>query len=183
MYCGFPADHKLEWSVENCRPSSGGGGSDITPVPTGDDPISGFFALLMLPFVLWDLIKSSASYFTEKQQVSKPAPVLPPLDPPSTLVAITTCERHRYFRRRFYWAGLAMTLVLIALWAISIIAVRRWDNSLSTLLLSTTVLLTFGGPLGISFWYVLAGPVLVDRVGENEVVLDRIRSTYFEAVK
>ena len=44
MYCGRAATHAREWEVEH-RPDAGrGGGADLTPVPGGDDPVSGVIA-------------------------------------------------------------------------------------------------------------------------------------------
>src|SRR5688572_31921848 len=56
MYCGAPATATTEWRETNHPPgprSNNGGGTDLSPTPTGDDPISG----LMLPVVLWELLE------------------------------------------------------------------------------------------------------------------------------
>src|SRR5688572_5122122 len=55
MYCGEAATSTEEWREENHKPVRGGG-TDITPVPTGDDPVSAVIAVLMLPFVLWQML-------------------------------------------------------------------------------------------------------------------------------
>jgi hypothetical protein len=52
---------------------------------------------------------------------------------------------------------------------------------LGTILLTTAVFGSILGPLAISFWYTLAGPVIVDRADQDTVTLDRVRTAYFEA--
>ena len=192
MYCGEPATDTRQWRVANARPAAGGGGTDITPVPTGDDPVSGVLALLMLPFILWDLFMTlgaaavavfSASR-TGPSAAKAPAKVPPRLNPPDTLVTVTVCDRHRRFRARFVWAGLALTAVLGVLWYAAVRVVRaegESDTALGTVLLLAAVLGTVLLPIALSFWYIFAGPVIVDRVTEDTVVLDRVRTAYFTA--
>src|SRR5688572_19652598 len=56
MYCGAAATSTQEWREENHKPVRGGGETDLTPAPTGDDPVSAAIAVLLLPFVLWRLL-------------------------------------------------------------------------------------------------------------------------------
>ncbi|VTR96741.1 unnamed protein product [Gemmata massiliana] len=194
MYCGATATAKQEWRVVNHKPSkSGGGGGDLSVVPLGDDPISAAFGLLMLPFVLWELLKGIVSaigavvgFVTKPRSAAAPAPKpAAPVDPPTTLVAVTTCDRHRRFRDRFVWIGFVMAIGLVALWVWAIVVTRRVmgteNTDLAVTLVITAIFSTVLLPLALSIWYVFAGPVLVDRVTEKEVVLDRVRQPYFDA--
>ncbi|MBN9520768.1 hypothetical protein J0H58_19990 [bacterium] len=192
MYCGAPATTAHEWREANRRPErGGGGGGDVVPVPGGDDPVSAVVGLLLFPLVLWELVKAIgaavvavARYFTRPATPPAPKPA-PPKDPPTTRVVVTTCDRHRRFRARFVWAGAATAVALVALWAWAVVVTRRTmgtdDTGLAVTLILTAVLSTVLLPVAISFWYALAGPVIVDRVTESTVVLDRVRQAYFDA--
>lgn len=178
MYCGRPATHTREWDVEH-RPDAGrGGGADITPVPTGDDPVSAVIGLLLLPLVLWDLVKA----LTTRRPTAPPKPARPV---PVSRVAVTSCDRHRWFILRFVWAGIGMAVALAGLWVWAVVVTGREmgsdDPILSTTLLTTAILATILLPIALSLWYCLAGPVVVDRVTPEVVVLDRIRPAYFAA--
>ena len=64
MYCGAPATSTKEWREVNRKPekaAGGGGGTGLSSAPTGDDPISGVIAAIMLPLVLWELLKGLVS--------------------------------------------------------------------------------------------------------------------------
>ena len=79
-----------------------------------------------------------------------------------------------------------MAVGLVALWYSAVRAVRAEgteESVLGTIVLTAAVVGTVAGPLGLSFWYVLAGPVIVDRVGQDTVVLDRVRAAYFERAR
>jgi hypothetical protein len=189
MYCGAPATEAKELHVVNREPSEAGGGTDLTPGPSGEDPVSAVIGLLMLPFVLWDLLVALAQaagavagLFTRRPDAPKPAP--PPPER-TTRVAITACGRHRRFGDRFLWAGGAMLAQLAGLWGWAIAILRRdmgTDHTdLAAGLTLTAVLATVLLPCALGLWYALAGPVLVERVTENEVVLDRVRQAYFDA--
>ena len=110
----------------------------------------------------------------------KPAPA-----PPDSRVAVTTCDRHRWFVLRFVWAGIGMAILLAGLWAWAVVVVRREVGTenvdLATVLLTTALLTSIGGPIALSLWYCLAGPVIVDRVTPEAVILDRVRPAYFAA--
>lgn len=177
MYCGAPADHRQEWDVTN-RPTRPGGGTDVIPTPSGDDPVSGLVGCVMLPFVVWDFVTAIA-----RTRREPPAP--PQNKAVTTHVTVTTCGRHRRFRDRFVWAGLAMLVALVVLWVFAIRAVRvsmgTEDTALAEFLMLATVGSTILLPLALAFWYTLAGPVIVDRATADGVILDRVRSAYFAA--
>ena len=194
MYCGATATTKQEWRVVNHKPVKGGGGGGTDLVaPSGDDPISAGIGLLMLPFVLWELLKGIVSaigalvgFATRPRGAPTPAPKpARPVDPPTTLVAVTTCDRHRRFRDQFVWIGFVMAIGLVALWVWAIVVTRRVmgteNTDLAFTLVITAIFATILLPIALSLWYTLAGPVIVDRVTENEVVLDRVRQSYFDA--
>jgi hypothetical protein len=190
MHCGAPATNKVEWRVENRRPEPGrGGGTDTTPAPSGDDPVSLVIGLLLLPLALWGLLKALAaavgSVGRSRSGPAVPSRPLPPLDPPSTLIVVTTCDRHRRFRDRFVWAGVAMVVGLAALWVWAVVVTRRVmgtdDTDLAVTLVVTAVFSSVLLPIALSVWYVFAGPVTVERVTQDAVVLDRVRQAYFEA--
>lgn len=194
MYCGAPATATREWQEENRRPTrNSGGGTDIVPTPGGDDPVSAVFGLLMLPFALWELLKGLvAAVGAVAGWVNRPgapagatSPPPPPKPPLTTRVVVTTCERHARFRSRFVWAGLGALAVLVTLWGWAITILRRdWGTDHTDLAANLTLLAlgaTFVLPLALAFWYVLAGPVIVDRATESTVVLDRVRQAYFDA--
>jgi hypothetical protein len=104
---------------------------------------------------------------------------------PTTLVVVTTCERHRNYHRRFWWAWLAMRVLLAALWAWAIVETRRVmgteDVDFAVGLVMTAIFATVLLPLGVGTLRFLYGPVIVDRVTEDTVVLDRVREVYFDA--
>jgi hypothetical protein len=189
MYCGAPATAATEWREVNRKPGpnrGSGGGTDLSPVPTGDDPVSGAIAVLMLPLVLWELLTglvSLAGHLTRP----RPAPVREPKpkEQSTTLVVVTTCDGHRRFRDRFVWAGAAGAAALAGLWAWAVLETRRVmgteEVDLAVTLIVAAVAATVLLPLGLSVWYTFGGPVIADRVTEDAVVLDRVRQAYFDA--
>jgi hypothetical protein len=192
MYCGAPATSTREWREVNHKPekAAGGSGTDLAPAPTGDDPVSGIIAVIMLPLVLWELLKGFVAgigavvgYFTRPRPVPVPEPK--PKEPTTTLVVVTTCDRHRRFRDRFVWAGAAGALVLAGLWVWAILETRRVMGTenvgLAVTLVIGAVFASVLLPLALSAWYAFAGPVIADRVTEDAVVLDRVRRAYFDA--
>ncbi|WP_439621879.1 hypothetical protein [Gemmata sp.] len=189
MYCGAVAVAKREWRVANHKPAgAAGGGTDLGAVPVGDDPVSAAVGLLLLPFALWELVKGLGAllgWVTRPRAPAPPQPSNPPRDPPTTLVAVTTCERHARFTDRFVLAGAGMLVALIALWAWAVLVTRRVmgtdDTGLAVALLVTAILSTALLPVALWVWYVLRGPVIVDRVTEHSAVLDRVRQAYFDA--
>lgn len=190
MYCGERATSTRERREENHKPARGGGGNDLTPVPTGDDPVSAVFAVLLLPFVLWQLLVALvAEAGAVIGWINRPTARLkappPPKPAPTTLVVVTTCERHRRFRDRFVWAGVATLPPLAALWWWAVAETRRVmgteDVDLAVTLVLAAVAATVLLPVALATWYFIAGPVTVDRVTESTVVLDRVRRAYFEA--
>lgn len=192
MYCGAPATTAYEWREENRRPArGGGGGTGLSPVPSGDDPASAVVGLIMLPFVVWELLKGlgaaagAVARYATRPRAIPPRPAKPPTPPPTTRVVVTTCDRHRRFRSRFVWVGAGALVVLAAHWAWAVVVTRRVmgtdDTDLAVTLVMTAALATVLLPVGLSVWYAFAGPVIVDRVTEGAVVLDRIRPAYFDA--
>jgi hypothetical protein len=192
MYCGAPATATREWREVNRRPERGGGGTDVIPVPTGDDPVSAAVGVLMLPLVAWELLKALVlaggavvGFLARPRPAAPPAPPPPAKEPPTTLVVVTTCDRHRRFRARFVWAGAAAAVALGALWAWAVAVTRRAmgteDTGPAVALLTAAIAATVLLPLAVSAWYAFAGPVIVDRVTEDAVVLDRVRQAYFDA--
>jgi hypothetical protein len=182
MYCGRPASHSREWDVEH-RPDAGrGGGTDLTPVPTGDDPVSGVIALLLLPLLVWDAVKAVSAALARRRVQEPPRP---PKPVPVSRVAITTCDRHRWFVLRFVWAGIGVAVVLAGLWVWAVVVTRQQMGTenvdLATALLTTAIFATILLPIALSLWYCFAGPVIVDRVTPEAVILDRIRPAYFAA--
>jgi hypothetical protein len=191
MYCGEPATSTEEWREENHKPVRGGGGTEITPVPTGDDPVSAVIAVLMLPLVLWQLLVALISGigalvgWINRPAAPHPAPVTPPKPAPSTLVVVTTCEWHCHYHRRFWWAWLAMGLLLAGLWAWAIVETRKVMGTenvdFAVTLVVTAIVATILLPMGVGTLRFLYGPVIVDRVTESTVVLDRVRQAYLDA--
>jgi hypothetical protein len=193
MYCGAPATATIEWREVNRRPekaSAGGGDNTVLGTPIGDDPISGIIAVLMLPLVLWELLKGLVSaagalvgYLTRPRPTGAEAR---PRELPTTLVVVTTCARHRRFRDRFVWAGAGAALALAALWAGAVLETRRVmgteDVGLAVTLIVAAVFATVLLPLSLSAWYAFGGPVIADRTTEDAVVLDRVRPAYFDAI-
>jgi hypothetical protein len=192
MYCGAPATATTEWRETNHPPgprSNNGGVTDLSPTPTGDDPISGIIAVIMLPVMLWELLKglvagvgAAVGYLTRPA----PAPEPKPRELPTTRVVVTTCDRHRRFRDRFVWAGAAGAFVLVGLWVWAILETRRVTGTeevgLAVVLMTGAVFATVLVPLGLSAWYAFGGPVIADRTTEDTVVLDRVRQAYFDAI-
>jgi hypothetical protein len=189
MYCGAPATTAKEWREANRKPekAAGGGGTDLSSLPTGDDPVSGVIALVILPLVLWELLVGlAAGVGAVAGYLSRPRPTpaadRKPKEPPTTLVVVTACDRHRRFGDRFVWAG---AVALAGLWAWAVGETRRVmgteEVGLAVALLVGAVFATVLIPLGVSAWYAFAGPVTADRVTEDAVVLDRVRPAYFAA--
>jgi hypothetical protein len=192
MYCGRPATLAREWREENHKPVRGGDGGDPMPVPTGDDPVSAAIAILLLPFALWQLLTGLAAavgavvgFINRPAPPVSPAPASPPKPLPTTLVVVTTCDRHRRFRARFAWAGAGALALLAALWTWAVLETRRVMGTeavgLALTLILTAIAATVLLPTGLSVWYVFRGPVIVERVTEDSVVLDRVRQQYFDA--
>lgn len=193
MYCGAPATSKREWREVNHKPIRGGDGTDLTPVPTGDDPVSVLVAILMLPVLLWQLLGGLVAAIgavvgfinRPASPPAPPAPVSPTKPPPTTLVVVTTCDRHRHFHRRFGWAWLGISVALAGLWAWAIaetVKVMGTENvDFAVVLVMTTIFATILLPMAVGTLRFLYGPVIVDRVTESTVVLDRVRQAYFEA--
>lgn len=184
MYCGAPATATREWDEVNRRPG-GGGGADATPVPPGDDPVSAVIGLLLLPLVLWDLLKALVAAVGWALRPRATVPPRPAAPLPTTRVVVTTCARHERFGDRFVWAGAATAVGVAALWGWAVVEARRAagtdDTGLAVALVLAAVLATVLAPTAIAAWYALAGPVVVDRVTEDAVVLDRVRRAYFAA--
>jgi hypothetical protein len=193
MYCGAAATSKREWREVNHKPIRGGDGTDLTPVPTGDDPVSVLVAILMLPFVLWQLLVGLAAAIgavvgfinRPASPLSPPPPVSPTKPPPTMLVFVTTCDRHRHYHRRFGWAWLGISVALAGLWACAIaetVKVMGTENvDFAVVLVMTAIFATILLPMAVGTLRFLYGPVVVDRVTESTVVLDRVRQAYFEA--
>jgi hypothetical protein len=188
MYCGAPATATAEWREVNRKPEPdrGPSGTDLSPVPTGDDPVSGVVAVLMLPLVLWELLTglvALAGHLTRPRPAPVPEPK--PREEPTTLVVVTTCDRHRRFRDRFVWAGAAGAVALAGLWARAVLETRRVmgteEVDLAVALIVAAVAATVLLPVALSAWYTFGGPVIADRVTEDAVVLDRVRQAYFDA--
>lgn len=191
MYCGAHATSTQEWREENHKPVRGGGGTDLTPVSTGDDPVSGVIAILMLPFVLWQLLVGLVAAigavvgFINRPTSLPSAPVPAPKPSPTTLIVVTTCDRHRHFHRRFWWAWLGMGVVLAGLWTWAIVETAKVmgteDVGFAVALVMTAIFATILLPIGVGTLRFFFGPVIVDRVTESTVVLDRVRQSYFDA--
>lgn len=190
MYCGEAATSAREWREGNRTPVQGGGGTDITPVPTGDDPVSAVVAVLMLPLVLWQLLGALVAGtgaligWIGRPAAPRPATVAPPMPAPTTLVVVTTCDRHSHYHRRFWWAWLATGVALAGLWTWAVVETRAvmgtQDVDFAVALVVTAVFATVLLPLGVGAVRFLYGPVIVDRVTADAVVLDRVRRAYFD---
>jgi hypothetical protein len=192
MYCGCVATTSQTWEVARTNPEANGGGADIALVPGGDDPASAVVGLLMLPFVLWELLKGLAAavgavvgYARPRRQPVPDRPVPPPPAVRTTRVAVTTCDGHRRFHDRFVWVGTGLVVGLIGLWVWAILVTRRDMGTdhvdLAVTLMLTAVFATVLLPVAFGIWRFVAGPVIVDRVTEQGVVLDRVRPAYFAA--
>jgi hypothetical protein len=101
MYCGLTATHAAERRVRNPKrdPAPAASGDDL---PTfGDDPVSGVLAVLWLGLWLCLAVPAAVLWlYRTAQDWAAPA-----LDPPYTVVTITTCDDHR-------WSGLRRTLAV-----------------------------------------------------------------------
>jgi hypothetical protein len=193
MYCGAPATATTAWREVNRKPepSRNSGGTGLSPVPTGDDPVSGLIAVIMLPLVVWELLRglvvgigAVAGFLTRPRPVPAPEPEL--RDAPTTLVVVTACARHRRFRDRFVRVGAAGALVLAGLWVWAVLETRRVmgteDVGFAVALIIGAAFASVLLPLALSAWYAFGGPVIADRVTEDTVVLDRVRQAYFDAI-
>jgi hypothetical protein len=192
MYCGGPSTSVQEWREVNRRSDrgGGGGGTDVVPVTVGDDPVSGVLGLLLLPLALWQLFKAVAlGIGAVVGWLSRPtpptsSPPVPPEPSPTTLVVVTTCDRHRHFRRRFGWAWLGMGVALAGLWGWAVVETSRvWGTEnvdLAVGLMVTAIVASVLLPCGVGTLRFFYGPVIVDRVTEGTVVLDRVRQAYFD---
>jgi hypothetical protein len=152
--------------------------------------VSAGIAVLMLPIVLWQLLVALVvGIGTLVGWTGRPAPLHPaPVTPrpaPTTLVVVTTCERHRHYRRRFWWAWFATGAVLAGLWTWAVVETTKVTGTetvdFAVALVMTAVFATILLPLGVGTVRFLHGPVIVDRVTEDTVVLDRVRQAYFDA--
>lgn len=178
MYCGGPATHRHELKAEA---SVRGGGTDITPVPTGDDPVSAAVGLLMLPILFLDLMRSLAAVFRPRvPRFNADVKPRPPI-----AVVVTACDRHRRFGDRFLIVAAGLIAVLAGFWTWTIIVLRRNAGTdqidLAVTLTLSAMAATALLPVGWGLWYAFAGPVLVERVVGEKVVLDRVRPAYFSA--
>ncbi len=190
MYCGEPSTRADERRVEHPaddKPAAGGGASTLGTLPSGDDPVSAAVGLLLLPFILWELLVwlvripgALARWWARPSRPAAASDTRPPPAPHVTVVAITTCDRHGDFRRRFVLAGVALCVALAALWWVGLAAAVA-DKPSGAALIVAALLATVVGPIGLAVWYTLAGPVIVDRVTRDAVVLDRVRPAYFTA--
>ena len=192
MYCGAPATTTIDWDEENRKPeprsSSRGGGTDLSNTPTGDDPVSGLIAVILLPVVLWGLLTGlAAGIGTVAAWLTRPrsASETPPKPVQTTRVVVTACDRHRRFRDRFVWAGAASGVAIVGLWVWAVLETRRVMGTeqvdLAVTLIIGAVFASVLLPLGLSAWYAFGGPVTADRTTEDTVVLDRVRQAYFDA--
>lgn len=191
MYCGEHATSMQEWREVNHKPGIGGGGNDLSVVPVGDDPISAVIAILLLPLALWQLLVALVSGLGAVAGLIKRPPLLhsgstpEPRPQPTTLVVVTTCDRHRLFHRRFWWAWLGAALVSLGLWTWAIAETRKVMGTenvdFAVALVVIAVLATAFLPIGVGTLRFLHGPVIVGRVTESSVVLDRVRQAYFDA--
>lgn len=191
MYCGEAATSAREWREVNRKPVQGGGGTDITPVPTGDDPVSAAIGFLMLPVVLWWLFEALVTGigavvgWVNRPAVHQQARVTTPKPAPATLVVVTTCDRHRRYHRRFWWAWLAAGVAVAGLWAWAVVETRKVmgteEVGFAVALVTATTFATVLLPLGVGTVRFFHGPVIIERVTEDAVVLDRVRRAYFDA--
>lgn len=175
VYCGAPATRARERRVTNPRLDPPGGGSKVE-VPSGDDPISGCIALVLLPLVLYGLLADLRAWWRYRAACRN----APPLDPPHTLVTITTCEKHRNYRLRFVWAALVVGAVLAVLWA-GVLLLRHEPGGAPLWLVMLALVGTLAAPLVFGVVYDADGPVRVTRVARDAVTLGGVRQAYLDA--
>jgi hypothetical protein len=138
--------------------------------------------------VLWQLLVALVTAigaivgWINRPAAHQPAPVTPPKSVPSTLVVVTTCDRHRHYHRRFWWAWLATGVVLAGLWAWAVVEARRVMGTenvdFAVAIVLTAIVATILRPLGVGTLRFLRGPVIVGRVTEDTVLLDRVRLSH-----
>ena len=180
VYCGAAATHTRARRVTNPRldpPPAGAPDRGSAGLPAGDDPISGCVALVVLPFLLVGLVRWARDGW--RHRAARRA--APPLEPPYTLVTITTCDRHRRYGRRFVAAAAVGLFVLAAGWGAMLLPAVREPIG-PPLWLSVGVLVaTLAFPIVFLMEYVSHGPVRVSRVGRDEVTVSGARRAYFDA--
>lgn len=180
VYCGRPATHAREKRVTNPRldPLPGGSAArDLGELPRGDDPISGCIAVVLLPFVLVGLgrqIRDSWRYRAAERAA-------PPLDPPHTVVTITTCDRHRHYGWRFVWFAVVGCLVLAAGWTAGVLLGRDGPPGAPLWLSAGTLIATVAFPIVFLFLWASDGPVRVSAVNRDTATLSDVRKAYFDA--
>lgn len=179
VYCGAPAVHTRERRVTNPRldpPARGSGSGSSTDFPKGDDPISGCIALVLLPLVLYGLWTDLRTDWRHRTACR----AAPPLDPPHTLVTVTTCARHRNYGRRFAWSIFVTCAVLAVLWA-GVVLLRHEPGGAPLWLVMCALVGTLAAPLIYAVVYDAVGPVRVSRVTRDTVTMSGVRSAYFDA--
>jgi hypothetical protein len=177
VYCGAPATHSRERRVTNPRLDPPASSSSLPELPAGDDPISGCIALVLLPFLLIGLGKHARDSRRHRAALR----AAPPLDPPDTIVTVTTCARHRRFGRRFVVAAVVGVLVLALGWGTMLLPAVREPIG-PPLWLSVGVLVaTLAFPIVFLMEYAGHGPVRVSRATRDEVTLSGVRQEYFDA--
>jgi hypothetical protein len=178
MYCGRPATHARERRVRNPRldPPPGGADHGASGVPTGDDPVSGCIALVLLPFVLVGLGRQLRDSWRHRVARWR----APPLDPPDTVVTVTTCDRHRHYGRRFVWGATLGLIVIAAGWA-AMTLLDRDRLGAPLWLAGGTVVATVAFPVVFLYLWATDGPVRISRVARDTVTLSDVRGAYFDA--
>jgi hypothetical protein len=176
MYCGALATHTRERRVANPRLDPLGS-SPLPGLPAGDDPISGCIALVLLPFLLIGLGRRARDSWRHRAALR----VAPPLDPPHTVVTVTTCARHYRYGWRFVVVAGAGVLVLALGWGTMFLPGVREPIG-PPLWLSVGVLVaTLAFPIVFLVAYAGHGPVRVSRVTRDELTLCDVRQEYFDA--
>ena len=168
MYCGRPASHRDESRVKNPRqdPATGGGWGG------GPGNGDGIIGVIVLVFVALVTLGQVVTWGRRKLAASAE----PPLDPPDTLVVITTCERHQ---RYSWWYARVMAVTVLGIFAALVVLLVRVPSERllhgEVLMVALCGLVAVIGALAVF----VRTPVRVTTVRRDSVIVSNIRPAYF----
>jgi 4-amino-4-deoxy-L-arabinose transferase-like glycosyltransferase len=140
MYCGKPATHREEKRITNPLQDPPATRSYAGWRADGD----GVFGLILLALYGLLVVISLGSWIRDRKKPSG-------LQPDSTLVIITTCGRHRGYRRRYNLLVFLMVIVVIGGFVFAILAGKFWYAFLIPVPLIILLAFLFPAPIAIKF--------------------------------